>query len=143
MEQYLEFVGNNPILFVALAVVLGLIIWTESRRFTSGFNQLSPLDAVRLMNDEEALLLDVREDAEYGQGRIDGAKHIPLSALKQRIGELESSRDRDIVAYCRSGARSAQACKTLLKNEFPKVHNLQGGLMAWESASLPVKKKKR
>jgi rhodanese-related sulfurtransferase len=73
---------------------------------------------------------------------IEGAKHIPLSALKQRLSELDPSRERDIVAYCRSGNRSAQACKLLLKNEFKKVHNLQGGVMAWESASLPLKKKR-
>lgn len=142
MEQYLEFAGNHPFLIGAFALVLATIVWTETRRFTGGYQRLSPSDAVRLMNDGDTLLLDVREDAELQQGMIDGAKHIPLGNLAKRIGELDKHKNKNILAYCRTGSRSAQACGILRKNQFEKVHNLSGGLMAWQSANLPVKRRR-
>ncbi len=142
MEQYLEFATNHPILIGGFAAVLGLIIWTETRRFTVGYQRLSPSDAVQLINKGNALLLDVREDAELQQGTIEGAKHIPLANLSQRIEELKQHRDKDILAYCRTGSRSAQACNVLRKHEFEKVFNLSGGLMAWQSANLPIKRRR-
>lgn len=141
MSQYFEFVANHPFLFAFLATVIALIVWTELRRFTRGFQVISPSDAVLLMNRGDTLLLDVREDAELRGGLINGAKHIPLGSLVQRIKELEPYKDKQVIAYCRSGNRSATACSLLKKHEFSNVHNLAGGILAWQGANLPVKKR--
>lgn len=124
-------------LFIFLAVIVGMIIWTEFRRLTRGFKDLSPIEVVQLINHDEAVLLDVREDAELSQGRIAGAKHIPLSVLKQRIEELNKFRDKPIIAFCRSGNRSVEAGNLLKKNQFEKVFHMKGGLLEWENANLP------
>ena len=137
MEQYIEFVGKNPILFIILAVIVGMILWTELRRFTRGFKDLTPLQVVQMINHDDALLLDVREDAELNQGRISGAKHIPLSVLKQRVEELNKFREKPIITFCRSGNISLQASSMLEKNQFEKVFHMKGGMLAWESAQLP------
>lgn len=137
MEQYIEFIAKNPILFIILAVILGMILWTELRRFTRGFKDLTPIEVVQMMNHDNALLLDVREDAELNQGRIAGARHIPLSVLKQRIEELGKFRDKPIITFCRSGNRSLQASSMLKKNQFENVFHMKGGILAWESADLP------
>lgn len=137
MEQYIEFIGKNPMLFIILAVIVGMIIWTEARRFTHGFKDLTPLQVVQMMNHDNALLLDVREDAELNQGRIAGAKHIPLSVLKQRVEELRKYHEKPIITFCRSGNRSMQASSMLKKNQFENVFHMKGGLLAWESAQLP------
>ena len=137
MEQYIDFIANNPILFVILAVIVGMIIWTELRRFTRGFKDITPIEVVQMMNHENALLLDVREDAELNQGRIAGAKHIPLSVLKQRVEELNKFREKPIITFCRSGNRSVQASSMLKKNQFENVFHMKGGMLAWESADLP------
>ncbi len=137
MDQYIEFIGKNPMLFILLAAVMGMILWTEARRFTRGFKDLSPLEVVQMINRQEALLLDVREDAELSQGRITGAKHIPLSVLKQRLEELNKFRGKPVIAFCRSGTRSPQAGSILKKNQFENVFNMKGGVVAWESAELP------
>jgi rhodanese-related sulfurtransferase len=137
MEQYIEFVGKNPLLFILLAVILGMILWTEMRRFTRGFKELTPVQVVQMMNHDDALLLDVREDAELNQGRISGAKHIPLSVLKQRIEELGKYRNKPIITFCRSGNRSLQASSMLKKHQFEHVFHMKGGLLAWEGAQLP------
>ncbi len=141
MDRYIEFVKTNPILFILLGAIIGLILWTELRRFTRGFKEISPLETVQLINHEDALLLDIREDPELSQGRIAGARHIPLSILKQRIQELDKFRDRPVITFCRSGTRSTQASNLLFKSQFQKVFHMKGGMIAWENANLPKIKK--
>jgi rhodanese-related sulfurtransferase len=137
MEQFVEFVGNHTVLFALLGLVLAMVVWTEFRRFTSEFKDISPQEAVRMINHENALMLDVREDAERVQGSIQNSKHIPLSTLKQRVGELAKYSDRPVVTYCRTGSRSRGAGNILLKNHFKNVSNLRGGIAAWDNANLP------
>ncbi len=87
-----------------------------------------------------AVLLDVREDAEWRAGHAPGARHIPLGALADRLGELP--RNRMIVTVCRSGARSARAA-ALLARDGREVANLSGGMRAWQHAGKPVVAGKR
>jgi len=141
MEQYLEFASNNPILIAALVAIMVMIVYTETKRLSRKYESLPPPQAVRRINEEGSLVLDVRENSEVNSGRIKGAKHIPLKELKTRLHELSKYKDKSVVVYCRSGNRSAQACDVLTSNEFEKVVNLQGGVMAWQAASLPLSKK--
>ncbi|HSP00378.1 MAG TPA: rhodanese-like domain-containing protein [Thioalkalivibrio sp.] len=141
MEQYLEFASNNPILIAALVAIMAMIVYTETKRLSRKDESLPPTQAVRRINEDGSLVLDVRENSELSSGRIKGAKHIPLKELKTRLHELSKYKDKSVVVYCRSGNRSAQACDVLTSNEFEKVVNLQGGVMAWQAASLPLSKK--
>lgn len=141
MAQIIEFAGNNPILVLALAVITLLIIKTEIGLKLSKVAQLSVNDAVRLMNGDDVVVLDVRESNEYNSGHIRDAVHIPLSALNKRMTELEKFKNKKILAYCRSGSRSNSACRTLYKQGFEQVNNLSGGIIGWSSANLPLSKK--
>ena len=75
------------------------------------------------------LLLDVREQAEWDSCRIDGARHIPLAQLPERLGELDPA--SDIVVYCLMGARSRRAVAQLRDAGFKTVRSLNGGIRAW------------
>lgn len=141
MAQLIEFVSNHWILASSFVFILGLLIANEFTRHFRGFADISPLDATRLINHEDALMLDIREDREYREGHIVNARHIPVSALGSRIKELEKFKGKPIIAYCRTGQRSAQACAMLRKHGFEPVYNLGGGIMAWQNASFPVSKK--
>ena len=79
----------------------------------------------------EFLLIDVRTDEEYGQGNIDGSKLIPIHELEDRLHELAPYREKKILVYCRSGARSMVAVRILFENGFNNIVNLAGGYMAW------------
>ena len=140
MEQFVEFAGNHSELFLAFSVVLGLLVWNILGEKLTGVVSLLPQEAILLINHENALVLDVREDNEYTQGHILNALHIPVSQLSAKIDKLEKYRNRPIIASCRSGSRSGNACRTLKKNGFERVHNLKGGIMAWENANLPLTK---
>jgi len=141
MQEYLDFARANPLLFLGFFAVLGLIIWTEYGRLSRKYKMLPVSNAVRLMNDDKTIVVDVRDDSEIEDGVIQGAKHIPLANLTTRIGELDKFKSAPIVVYCRTGNRSGGACKTLTAAGFENVNNLEGGLMAWESASLPLAKR--
>src|SRR3954469_17313761 len=81
---------------------------------------------------EEAYLLDVREDDEWAAGHIEGATHIPMSALLPRIDEVP--KERDVVVVCKVGARSAQVTAYLRQHGWQNVRNLDGGVVAWVRA---------
>jgi rhodanese-related sulfurtransferase len=112
-------------------------------RIRTKFKQnLAPLELRGLLSQAERLqLVDVRERAEFPGGRIHGARLLPLGELQRRAAELD--RSRPVVCICRSGKRSAQAVEKLATLGFDEVHQLDGGLMAWEQAGLPLEKDKR
>jgi rhodanese-related sulfurtransferase len=99
-------------------------------------NQIDPEELEQLRQAGSVVLLDVRTDPEVARGLIAGSKHIPLNQLPGRYQEI--NREAQLVVYCQSGARSAQACAWLADRGFAQVHNLQGGLLAWARAGLPV-----
>lgn len=85
-----------------------------------------------------ALLLDVREASEYAHDHAPGSTLIPLGQLEQRLQELARYKDKPVVLICRSGRRSAQALKLLEKAGFSAAANIEGGMIAWKDAGLPV-----
>ena len=141
MSPYSEFITNNFVLFAALGIILALILRLEMKRAFRGFKVVTPAETVQLMNKEEALLLDVREDNERVQGTIQGAKHLALSVLKQRVEELKEFSEKPIIAYCKTGNRSIEACEILKSNQFSNVMSLKGGIEGWRTVNLPVVKK--
>jgi rhodanese-related sulfurtransferase len=103
----------------------------------SGIKQVGPQEAVMLFNHQDALVLDVREQSEFKDGHITKARHVPLGQLKSQLASLDKYKDKPVVVVCRTGSRSSHACGILRKAGFGNVHNLAGGIMAWESAGLP------
>ena len=93
------------------------------------------------MSHDNAIIIDVRESSELGNGMIRDAIHIPLGSLKDRVSELEKYKDKPVVMACRSGNRSAHALGILRKSGFTDLYNLKGGVMAWQHASLPLVRK--
>jgi len=95
-------------------------------------SEINPVELkLKLDGKEDFLLLDVREPREYEIAQIPGARLIPLGDLPNRLGEIESWRDREIVVHCKSGPRSRKACEILLKSGFSNVKNLHGGIQDW------------
>lgn len=139
----MKFVQEN-ILLILVAVTSGvMLIWpTIFRRFGGGAGEVGTLEAVQLINHRDALVLDVREESEFDAGHVPNSKHIPVGKIGERLKELEKYKGKPIVVICRSGNRSPAACSVLKKNGFTEIHNLKGGLLAWEQASLPVQRKK-
>lgn len=119
-------------LYVLLAV---FVVWMFYKQFTP----VQGLRNLQLREFKEEYkgnkLIDVRESREYTRGYIPGAVNIPLSQLKQRLGEIP--KDKPVYLYCQSGMRSKQAGKILSNNGHGQIAHLTGGIMAWDG---PTKK---
>lgn len=138
MERLFEFVVNHYILvsvFVALLLALFLL---ESRR---GGKKVSAQEAVNLINRDEAVVVDIRERKEFNEGRITGSIHIPLSAIKDRAGELKKHQDKTIIVVDKMGQHAAMAVKQLNAEGYTNVVRLSGGIGDWKASSLPLVKK--
>jgi rhodanese-related sulfurtransferase len=106
-----------------VAVALAAGFWV----FAGGMGRTSGEEARKLV-EKGAILIDVRTTEEYAQGHIDGAKNIPVQNLDTRMSELP--KDKAIVVYCRSGARSSRAMRMLKEKGFTQVYDL-GGMSNW------------
>ena len=140
MENLGTFISNNLLLVMAFIVVLVMLFMNIFGPMLKGYKIISPALATQMINQQNALVIDVRQDNEYVGGHIINSVHIPLSFLNDRVGEIEKHKSRPVIAVCRSGHRSSHACATLKKAGFESVYNLSGGVLAWESANLPLTK---
>ncbi len=139
MEQLAEFISNHALLVVTFVALVGALIWNI---FFDPVNKsaVDALQSTTLINHNDGIMVDVRSIAEFNKGHVVNAINIPLNGFAKQIQQLEKYKDKPIIVACRSGSRSAMACKMLMKAGFQDVHNLRGGMMAWQSAGLPIKR---
>ena len=136
----IEFIQKN-IWLVMIAVASGaMLVWPLiSKRFLRG-KELGVVQAVQLINRQDAVVVDVREPAEFKAGHIPNARNIPHGQIGDRLKELEKFKSKPILLSCATGQRSASACNVLQKAGFADVYSLSGGMNAWLQASMPVEK---
>ena len=85
--------------------------------------------AKSLQSDDPPVLIDCRETVEWNHCRIDGARHVPMSEIRARVGQLDPT--AKIVVYCHHGVRSQAVAQFLVRQGFARVANLDGGIDAW------------
>lgn len=138
MAQYLEFVANHPFLFAALALVVVALIANEVVGNLTGGKRLSASEAVRLINDRDPIVVDVRSLADFKRGHLLNAFHAPLAKFDDYVGQLAKDKSRPVLVYCALGSSSSTAADKLKKSGFAEVYPLKGGINAWQMANLPV-----
>ena len=138
----MEFLQQNWY-WAALAAASGSWLLFDMARAQGDKTLVSPIEATLLINREDAVVIDVRDQGEYALGHVPNARHIPLADLARRSNELEKLKTRPLILCCASGARSANAIATLRKSGFEKLFNLRGGLYEWEKAGQPVSRKRK
>lgn len=91
-----------------------------------------------ILDHPDIFLLDVREQSEYDAGHIAGNTLIPTGSIADRLAEIP--KDKEVVIYCHSGARSSRVFDFLTQQGYTNIHNMQGGIVAWQSAGFEVEK---
>jgi rhodanese-related sulfurtransferase len=132
------FLLENWLLIVVAFISGGMLVWPMVNK--GGGGSVSPAEAVRLINREKAVLIDVCEPAEFAAGHAMGARNVPLGALAGSK-ELPSNKALPVIVLCASGARAGRAAAQLRKAGYEKAVAVAGGNGAWRDASLPVEKK--
>lgn len=143
MEEFLAFLQRNPMNFVLLAAVLvsgGMLVWPLIARVTRRGSEVGPMEAVQLINRQDAAVIDVRDTAEYKAGHITNARNIPEPRIEERLKELEKLKARPIIVSCGRGNRSVAVVARLRKLGFEQALSLRGGLAAWQQAGMPLEK---
>ena len=138
MEQLPEFLLNHPVLTATFLAILGALIWTSVQ--ANNTTALSPTDVTRLINHENAVVVDIRGDNDFKQGHIVNSLHLPFEQLSHQKKKLERYHDRPLIMACKNGQQGNAASRLLRKQGFDKIYSISGGLVAWESASLPLSK---
>ena len=142
MERLPEFISNHLFLVSLLVSVLMLLIWNLYGSVLSGIKQIIPAELTRLINREDAIVVDVRSDAEFGNNHILGALNIPDADFQSRQQELDKHKDKPVIFYCTSGAVSTKLARTLSSQDFENIYILKGGLPSWQNANLPLTKER-
>ena len=139
INQLTEFTGNHMLLVLALFAIIAMLLGGEIQARISGIKAVAPGEATRMINHDNAIMIDMRDDKDYREGHIVNAIHAPASSGND-IGKLEKYRDKPLIVYCQRGQRSTAYCSKLKKQGFGSVYNLKGGLLAWQKAELPLSK---
>lgn len=142
LDRIFEFLGNHWIMVGATVVVAVLLAQDLIETLLRKHKLVTPAGAVALMNGEATIVIDVREPHEFSAGHIENARHIPLGKIDDRAYELQESKTSPVIVACQSGTRSPQACRKLAALGFTDVYELQGGMVAWEEAKLPISRKR-
>ncbi len=138
--QPIPFIIANWPLVLVLVVSGAMLVWPFLQRGLSRTREVGAAAATQLINRQNAVVLDLREQNEFAAGRLPNALHIPLAQLATRGQELAKFIGRPIIAYCDRGNSSRMAASALAKLGFTDVFTLQGGLRAWSEAGMPLEK---
>ncbi len=135
----MTFLIENWYLFLVAAVSGGLLIWPMFGAAAGGTGKVTTAEAVRLINREKAVLIDVSDPSEYAQSHAGGSRNVPLAGLETSPA-LPRNKGQPVLLMCSTGARSSRAVAALKKLGFEQAHAVAGGLDAWRAANLPVEK---
>jgi rhodanese-related sulfurtransferase len=133
-----NFFLENWLLIAVAFVSGGMLVWPLVRG-GGGAGAVSASEAVRLMNREKAVLIDVSEPREFDASHAAQARNVPIGQL-ETSKELPSNKALPLVVLCPTGARAGRAAATLRKLGYANVRALSGGTAAWRDAGLPVEK---
>ncbi len=133
----MDFFVQNWFLFAIALAAGGMLAWPKLSGKTTG---VSAAEAVRLMNREKAVVVDVSEPAEFAAGHILGSKSVPFGSIASGVKGLPSNKTLPLVVVCPTGARAGRAVGELKKLGYEQVLTRSGGLAAWREANLPTEK---
>lgn len=138
MEKFIQFIINHWLWWLGLVIVLLLIIYEELKDRLHGVQRITPQHLVKMYNNDEVAMVDVRDRKAYEQGHIIGSTSAPVSELDSHVNRFEKFKNKTLVIVDDAGQSIKIAIK--LRSQGFKTAILAGGLNAWTSAGLPLSK---
>ncbi|NIG88751.1 MAG: rhodanese-like domain-containing protein [Serratia symbiotica] len=139
LQEIMPFVSKHPILSLAwIALLVSVIIITFKSRF-SKVKEVSRGEATRLINKEDALVVDIRSRDDFYKGHLANAINFTANAIKSgNLDDLEKYKARPIIVVCANGIASREPAENLNKSGFNNVVMLQEGIAGWNAENLPL-----
>ncbi len=141
MEQLIEFAGNHGGLVAGFVAITLLLLWTEISRYTRGYVELTPVQAVQKINQGQISIVDISNAADFSKGHLAGAKQIALSRFSKSDPEIEKMKAGPVLVVCKNGATAHQAAAKLVKTGATDVAVLKGGTTQWIADQYPLARK--
>lgn len=136
-----EFIGHNMALSALFVVLLIALIVIQISTMFSKIKLLSPSGLTHLINRESPLLIDLSAIADFEKMHIPGAKHVAMSQFDPEKKDLAKAKEMPVVVMDKDGRGNAmKAAQRLVKAGFEKTYTLDGGVLSWHAAQLPVAK---
>ncbi len=140
-DQLLTFFHTHTLLFAAAAAVLLALAANEVHGAITGGARLGAMDAVRLINDREPVVVDLRAAGDFKKSHLLNALSLPLAKLEERASEIGKDKSKPIIVYDALGGGAVEGAAKLRKLGYAEVYPLRGGLNGWLGANLPVTSK--
>ncbi|MFZ3117481.1 MAG: rhodanese-like domain-containing protein [Variovorax sp.] len=134
----MKFIVDNWMLILIALSSGAMLAWPLIRG--TGGGSLTALGAVQLINRERAVMIDVRDAAEYAQGHATGARNVPFDQLEQKLPGTVKNKSVPVLLMCATGARAQRALATAKKLGYEQAQVVGGGLKSWKDANLPIEK---
>ncbi len=138
MDKLLEFLGNNLFWASLWFAILILLLWNLFSDLIMGIVQLEPMDVTRRMNNENAVLLDLRQESDYKSGHIINSINMPENEFANRKNELDKYKNKPLTLYCQTGSVATRIVRQLKSEGFEDISCLKGGVLSWQRANLPL-----
>ena len=132
MQEIMQFVGRHPILSIAWIALLVAVIVTTFKSLTSKVKVITRGEATRLINKEDAVVVDLRQRDDFRKGHIAGSINLLPSEIKaNNVGELEKHKDKPVIVVDGSGMQCQEPANALTKAGFAQVFVLKEGVPGW------------
>ena len=137
MDQLIEFTSNNALLVGGTVLMAIAVLLYEIRQRAQAVFEVTPAQAVQLINRQGARVLDIREQDKFAGGHIAGALNLPGGKIDEAQGK-KLKKNKPVVVVCDNGVSSGRCVEPLRKEGFESTFSLQGGLTAWQRDNLPL-----
>ncbi|MBL7636061.1 rhodanese-like domain-containing protein [Atlantibacter hermannii] len=139
MQEIMQFVGRHPILSIAWVALLGAVLFTTFKSLTSKVKVISRGEATRLINKEDAVVVDIRQRDDFRKGHIASALNVLPNEIKaNNTGELDKHKAQPIIVVDGNGMSAQESANALMKAGFERVFVLKDGVAGWSGENLPL-----
>jgi rhodanese-related sulfurtransferase len=141
MEQIFQFVVNHSSLWLLFIAILGMIVYLETHGLGLGVKLITTGQLTEFLNRQRGVVIDLRDDAAYRAGHINGALHIPLEDWDAKQKNLSKYRAQPVILVCAEGSQAKRIGTKLKADNFTQVFALSGGIKHWLQEELPLETK--
>lgn len=140
MTNLISFIATHWLLVGLFILAFIWLAIEEARHQGMGGARLSPQALTHMINQQEAVVVDLRDQSAFKDGHISSSINMPAADIERNLSKLEKYKQRPLIFVCAIGQKSIQIMHKMKKLGFEKVYILGGGLTAWKKADLPLKK---
>jgi len=139
MQEIMQFVSRHPILCLAWVALLVAVLFTTFKGLTSKVKVITRGEATRLINKEDAVVVDLRQRDDFRKGHIAGSVNVlPAEIKANNVGELDKHKDKPIIVVDGTGVQAQESANALIKAGYEKVFVLKEGVAGWSGENLPL-----